>query len=85
MTMRMFDTARRGALAMALLLPVTAGAQAAPAAHTLEIATDQSPVGLDPQIATAFSTAIIDSNIYEGLTAIDAWLHIVPALASSWT
>ncbi|MDE2575683.1 MAG: hypothetical protein KGL55_10280 [Rhodospirillales bacterium] len=83
--MRMFDTARRGALAMALLLPVTAGAQAAPAAHTLEIATDQSPVGLDPQIATAFSTAIIDSNIYEGLTAIDAGLHIVPALASSWT
>ena len=53
----------RTALAALLLLPLTAGAQ------TLEIATDQSPVGLDPQVATAFSTALIDSTIYEGLTA----------------
>jgi peptide/nickel transport system substrate-binding protein len=54
-------------------------------AQTLEIATDQSPVGLDPHIATAFSTALIDSPIYEGLTAIDAGLRVVPALAASWT
>jgi peptide/nickel transport system substrate-binding protein len=63
----------------ALLLPLTAAAQ------TLEIATDQSPVGLDPHIATAFSTGLIDSNIYEGLTAIDKDLRIVPSLAESWT
>jgi peptide/nickel transport system substrate-binding protein len=62
-----------------LLLPFTATAQ------VLEIATDQSPVGLDPQVATAFSTALIDSNIYEGLTAIDKDLRIVPSLAESWT
>jgi peptide/nickel transport system substrate-binding protein len=54
-------------------------------AQTLEVATDQSPVGLDPHVATAFSTVLIDSNIYEGLTAIDHDLRVVPALAASWT
>ena len=58
---------------------------AAAQAQTLKIATDQSPVGLDPQVATAFSTALIDSNIYEGLTAVDKDLRIVPSLAESWT
>lgn len=54
-------------------------------AQVLQVATDQSPVGLDPHIATAFSTLLIDSNIYEGLTGIDATLAVVPALAQSWT
>jgi peptide/nickel transport system substrate-binding protein len=54
-------------------------------AQVLEIATDQSPVGLDPQVATSFATQLITSTIYEGLTAIDADLHVVPALAASWT
>jgi peptide/nickel transport system substrate-binding protein len=54
-------------------------------AQVLEIATDQSPVGLDPHVATAFSTTMVLSTIYEGLTAIDADLHVVPALAESWT
>ena len=58
---------------------------AAGQAQTLKIATDQSPVGLDPHVATAFATQVIDSNIYEGLTAIDPSLHTVPALARSWT
>ncbi|MBS0562085.1 MAG: ABC transporter substrate-binding protein [Proteobacteria bacterium] len=58
---------------------------AAAQAQTLKIATDQSPVGLDPHVATAFATQVIDSNIYEGLTAIDPDLHSVPALAQSWT
>ncbi|HEX4171214.1 MAG TPA: ABC transporter substrate-binding protein [Acetobacteraceae bacterium] len=51
----------------------------------LEIATDQSPVGLDPQVATAFSTTMVLSTIYEGLTAVDADLRVVPALAERWT
>lgn len=71
--------ARAATAAWALLLPLAAGAQ------TLDIATDQSPVGLDPHVATAFSTALIDSNIYEGLTGIDKDLRVVPALAASWT
>ena len=70
---------RIAALAATLLTPVAASAQ------TLEIATDQSPVGLDPHVATAFSTALITSVVYEGLTAIDAGLRVVPALAESWT
>jgi len=61
-------------------------AMALPArAQVLEIATDQSPVGLDPQVATSFATQVITSTIYEGLTAIDADLRVVPALAKSWT
>ncbi len=53
-------------------------------AQVLEIATDQSPVGLDPHVATAFSTTMVLSTIYEGLTAIDPELRVVPALAESW-
>ncbi len=60
-------------------LPLVAEAQ------TLDIATDQSPVGLDPQIATSFATQLVTSTIYEGLVAIDPALAIVPALASAWT
>ena len=54
-------------------------------AQVLEIATDQSPVGLDPHVATSFATQLVTSTIYEGLTAIDAGLLVVPALAQSWT
>jgi peptide/nickel transport system substrate-binding protein len=54
-------------------------------AQVLEIATDQSPVGLDPHVATAFSTTMVLSTIYEGLTAIDRNLDVVPVLAASWT
>jgi peptide/nickel transport system substrate-binding protein len=61
-------------------------ASPAPArAQVLEIATDQSPVGLDPHVATSFATQLITSTVYEGLTAVDAGLHVVPALAQSWT
>lgn len=70
-----------GLCAVAMLAAVATGA----GAQTLQIAVDQSPVGLDPHVATAFSTQLVDSAIYEGLTAIDADLRVVPALAASWT
>jgi peptide/nickel transport system substrate-binding protein len=67
-------------------LSLALGAAAIPApAQVLEIATDQSPVGLDPHVATAFSTTMVLSTIYEGLTAISPDLRVVPALAESWT
>lgn len=75
-------SARTVCMALAALAVVLSPAARA---QVMEIATDQSPVGLDPHIATAFSTALIDSNIYEGLTAIDKDLHVVPAVASAWT
>ncbi|HUB13658.1 MAG TPA: ABC transporter substrate-binding protein [Acetobacteraceae bacterium] len=67
-------------------LGLAIGLAAVPArAQVLEIATDQSPVGLDPHVATAFATTMVLSTIYEGLTAINSDLHVVPALAESWT
>ncbi|UJQ96137.1 ABC transporter substrate-binding protein [Mariluticola halotolerans] len=55
------------------------------AAATLDIAIDSSPAGLDPHLITAFnSVLIVQDNIYEGLTAIDQGLAVVPGLASSW-
>ena len=60
-------------------------AQALDRAQVLDIATDQSPVGLDPHVATSFATQIVTSTLYEGLTAVDAGLRTVPALAQSWT
>ena len=71
--------------AIAALIIAAALITAPARAQVLEIATDQSPVGLDPQIATSFATQLITSTIYEGLTAIDPDLHVVPALAKSWT
>ena len=66
--------------ALLLALPL-----AAPRAQVLDIATDQSPVGLDPHVATSFATLLVNGPIYEGLTAIDGKLAVVPALAQSWT
>jgi peptide/nickel transport system substrate-binding protein len=52
---------------------------------TLEIAVDQSPVGLDPHIVTAFSSFVIIGQIYDGLLEVNADLQLEPALAESWT
>ena len=71
--------ARCIASAAALLLAGAVSAQ------VLEIATDGSPAGLDPHVVPAFNTLQINKNIYEGLTAIDKDLKIVPSLATSWT
>jgi len=54
-------------------------------AQVLELAVDASPSGLDPHIATAFaSLQVVNGTIYEGLTAIDEDLRVVPGLAESW-
>jgi peptide/nickel transport system substrate-binding protein len=54
-------------------------------AETLQLAVDASPAGLDPHIVTAFASfQIVNGTIYEGLTAVDKDLRIVPALAQSW-
>ena len=52
---------------------------------TLEIAVDQSPVGLDPDIVTAFSSFAVVDQIYEGLLEVNSKLQLEPALATSWT
>lgn len=65
---------------VALMQPLKAEAQ------VLQAAVDGSPAGLDPHIITAFNSfAIVNGTIYEGLTAVDKDLRIVPALARSWT
>ncbi|MEP3669970.1 MAG: ABC transporter substrate-binding protein, partial [Roseibium sp.] len=54
-------------------------------AEPLQIAVVGSPSGLDPHIVTAFTSfQIIDGTIYEGLTALDEELNIVPGLATGW-
>ena len=68
-------------------LGLLASTMLAGAAHaaTLDIAIDSSPAGLDPHLITAFnSVVIVQSTIYEGLTAIDQDLNVVPGLAESW-
>lgn len=63
-----------------------AGVLAGPSvAAPLEIAVEQSPSGLDPHIATAFSSfQIFDGTIYEGLTALNENMEVVPGLAAKW-
>jgi peptide/nickel transport system substrate-binding protein len=51
----------------ALVIGIALGAAALSArAQVLEIATDQSPVGLDPHIATAFSTTMVLARSTKG-------------------
>lgn len=69
---------------------LVAGALALPAlsvsAQVLEVGIDQSPVGLDPHIVTAFASfMVVNGTIYEGLTAVDKDLRVGPGLAESWT
>lgn len=55
-------------------------------AATLEVAIDSSPAGLDPHLITAFnSVVIVQSTVYEGLTAVQQDLSIGAGLADSWT
>ena len=61
----MIRLVKRAAFAAALVVPLAATAQ------VLEVATDASPVGLDPHVATAFSTSLVNGNIYEGLTSVE--------------
>ncbi len=65
---------------------LVAPAFVAPAmAATLDVAVDTAPAGLDPHIITAFnSVMIVQGNIYQGLTDIDANLTVQPGLATSW-
>jgi len=77
-------------IAFAVLALVHAEAKTAIAEEAsgtpLPIAIDSSPAGLDPHIVTAFnSVAIVSGTIYEGLTAIDNDLQVVPSLAESWS
>lgn len=55
-------------------------------AAPLQIAIDSAPAGLDPHLITAFnSVVIVQGNVYEGLTAINRDLDVVPGLAESWS
>ncbi|WP_186399242.1 ABC transporter substrate-binding protein [Stappia sp. P2PMeth1] len=73
-------------IASAAALAIGAAASAPAWAASLEVAVDSSPSGLDPHIVTAFSSfQIIDGTVYEGLTALDGDLNIVPGLATGWT
>src|SRR3954454_9721310 len=78
----MFKKTVRFALSAGLLI----AAASAACSQTLEIGMDASPAGLDPHIVTAFqSFMVVNGPIYEGLTAIDQNLNVVPSLAESWT
>lgn len=63
----------------------TAQAQAVTRGGVLQLAVDQSPVGLDPHIATAFSTFAVTQQVYEGLMTTDANLKLRPLLATKYT
>jgi peptide/nickel transport system substrate-binding protein len=78
----MFKKLVRAALGAGFLMAAGSAAWS----QTLEIGIDASPAGLDPHIVTAFqSFMVVNGPIYEGLTAIDQNLNVIPSLAQSWT
>lgn len=78
----MFRSALRSTLSAGFMV----AAMATTSAQVLEIGADLCPTGLDPHLITAFpSFMVVNGNIYEGLTAIDRDLKIIPSLAESWT
>jgi peptide/nickel transport system substrate-binding protein len=77
-----------GSTALAVMLAFGMGASlvSKAEAQVLQVGVDASPAGLDPHIVTAFSSfQVVNGVMYEGLTAVDKDLRIVPALARSWT
>ncbi len=78
----MFRSALRTTLGAGFMVAAMASASA----QVLEIGADAGPTGLDPHLITAFpSFMVVNGNIYEGLTAIDKDLKVVPSLAESWS
>jgi peptide/nickel transport system substrate-binding protein len=78
----MFRSALRTTLGASFMVAAMASASA----QVLEIGLDNGPTGLDPHLITAFpSFMVVNGNIYEGLTAIDKDLKVIPSLAESWT
>src|SRR3954469_24056445 len=78
----MFRSALRGMASAGFMV----GAMASASAQVLEIGMDNGPTGLDPHLITAFpSFMVVNGNIYEGLTAIDKDLKVIPSLAESWS
>ncbi|WP_243370540.1 ABC transporter substrate-binding protein [Microvirga solisilvae] len=78
----MFRSALRSTLSAGFMV----AAMATASAQVLEIGADNGPTGLDPHLITAFpSFMVVNGNIYEGLTAIDKDLKVIPSLAESWT
>ncbi len=76
----------RSALRSAIGAGFMVAAMASASAQVLEIGADNSPTGLDPHLITAFpSFMVVNGNVYEGLTAVDKDLKIIPGLAESWT
>ncbi len=45
----------------------------------------EAPEGLDPADADSVYESLVVNQLFDGLVALDAGLHIVPALAKTWT
>ena len=77
---------RKFSITQCLCAPILAtGIAGGAAAASLDVAIDSSPAGLDPHLITAFnSVVIVQSTIYEGLTAVQQDLSVGPGLAESW-
>jgi len=77
----MFRSTLRGMVSAGFMV----AAMATASAQVLEIGADSGPTGLDPHLITAFpSFMVVNGNIYEGLTAVDKDLKVIPSLAESW-
>lgn len=74
-------------LAAELAVPLAACRRPAPRAppQPLRIGMAAPILGVDPHLYNDFNTVSVLSNVFEGLTALDASLAVRPALAESWT
>jgi oligopeptide transport system substrate-binding protein len=45
---------------------------------------EEAPGTLDPALATTVYESLVVNQIFDGLVALDAGLHVVPALADTW-
>jgi peptide/nickel transport system substrate-binding protein len=72
------------ALLVALAFWIPACRRLGPDTRTLRIVMAPEVHGLDPHRQTAHGGQSLLSNVYEGLTAFDEEMRVVPALAASW-
>lgn len=77
-------SAPTSAPAAAAPTPAQKAAAAVKPGGALVIGQDVAPINLDPQKTGSFPSVEAFEHIYEGLTAFDEKLNVVPALAESW-
>jgi len=73
-----------GLLGAVSLLAACAAGVSRPPGGPIRVGLYAAPLSLDPHLENEFLTSCVLANAFDGLTALDEAMRVVPALAASW-